>query len=81
MKLTELMSAFSHARRLYEIIQRHDPSHTLRKYPNAKKLFAAMDDLEASEFLRYLERMDNLVNAIGEDYELDLKKKKKARRS
>ena len=74
MKLIDLMTAYSHARRVMFIIQTHDPSQTLRKFPNQRKLFENMTDIELGEFFNYIERMDNLICSLGESYNLELVK-------
>lgn len=74
MTLIDLMATYSHGRRLYEIIQKHDPGHTIRHFPNQKKLIAEMTDAEVDEFFRYLKRVDEMVCEMAKSYKMKLVK-------
>lgn len=72
MNLIDLMVAYAHARRISQIIQKHDPSHTIRKYPRQKELVVKMSEEELDELFEYIERVDNLVCRFAEKHELKI---------
>jgi len=74
MNLADLMAAYSQARRIGQIIQRHDPSGTMRKASNGKQhdLIKKMDDSELAELFSYIERTDEMICDFGRSYDVKL---------
>lgn len=75
MKLTEIATLYANLREIYAIMQKADGGHTLRIYPNQRKLIEQLDDLDIAAIFNFIDRTNRFVNTMLDEHNLKIVKK------